>query len=303
MGCNGRVVAAPPADVTVTESLVTALLSAQSPALAELPVARLASGWDNELFRLGDSMLVRLPRREASAPLMEHEVRWLPTIGSLVDTEIPLPVFVGRADEQYPYTWTIVPFIKGTPVSDVPVAERADLAEDLADFFWSLHVPAPSTAPLNPVRGVSLAQARFDERVRERLADEPHRAELLARWEAWSAAPEFDGVDVWVHGDAHPHNLVQGPDGRLAGVVDWGDMTAGDPATDLATAWLTFDAEGRRRFIERIGGDGLVDADTWTRAKAWALHLGLILVHQCDDQPWLTAIGRHALEQLLAEPV
>ena len=95
--------------------------------------------------------------------------------------------------------------------------------------------------------------------------------------------------------------MLRGDDGQLAGVIDWGDMTAGDPACDLATAWLTFDDAGRAAFRGQIDEGGAVDAATWTRAKAWALHLGLILTTMSDDHPWLTAIGRHALNGVASE--
>ena len=145
--------------------------------------------------------------------------------------------------------------------------------------------------------------------MRSRLADlaRSGHAELaealLPRWEAWSHAPDFDGVDVWLHGDLHPHNIVIGADGRLAGVVDWGDVTAGDPACDLATAWLTFDATGRRLFTERLEEGHPVDAATWVRARAWALHLGLVLLSRPDEFPRLVASGRHALDELCREDV
>jgi len=303
VGCNGSVVGAPPSELLIDERLVGSLLRAQCPDLAELPLAPLGNGWDNELFRLGDSMLVRLPRRAVSAPLMESEVRWLPTVASLLTVEVPLPVFVGHPSDAYPWTWTVVPFVSGPLASEVPVADRVTFADQLAEFFWSLHVPAPSTAPLNPVRGVSLSQERFDARARARIAADPRADALLERWSAWTSAPDFDGVDVWVHGDAHPHNFVRGPDARLRAVLDWGDLTAGDPASDLAAAWLTCDAPGREVFLEQADQGGLYDAATWTRAKAGALHLGLILSQHSDDQPTLAAIGRHALEQVLAEAV
>lgn len=292
---------APAPDFTLDVPLVEALLAAQSPSLAGLPVAWYASGWDNELFRLGDSLLVRIPRRESSAPLMRHEIEHLPLIGSLVTIPVPQPVFVGTPSDLYPHPWAIFPWVPGTPASEVAVADRTAFAEQLADFLWSLHQPAPAHAPFNPLRGGSLAQDGPDARARARIARDVDADALLARWESWTAAPDFDGVDVWVHGDAHPHNFVVGADGLLASVVDWGDVTAGDPACDLATAWLTFDAEGRRLFRERTDLGGPLGEATWTRAKAWALHLGLILAYETDDHPWLTAVGRHALTQLLAE--
>ena len=53
----------PAAEVEITAELVRRLLRAQHPDLAGLPVEPLANGWDNTLFRLGDGLVIRLPRR------------------------------------------------------------------------------------------------------------------------------------------------------------------------------------------------------------------------------------------------
>lgn len=294
---------APTADVALTTDLVSMLLADQTPALAGLPVTEFASGWDTALFRVGDGLLARFPRREAAEPLLRNEIDWLPTVGTLVTLPIPQPVLVGDPSDAFGRPWTVVPYVPGVSAATLEPAARTAFAEQLADFLWSLHVPAPAHAPINPVRGGTLARREPDARARARLADEPQRDALLARWEAWTAAPDHDGVDVWLHGDLHPHNLIVGEDGLLATVVDWGDVTAGDPACDLATAWLTFDAAGRRAFRERVDLGHPLGEATWTRAKAWALHLGLLLAHENDDDPTLRAVGRHALTQLLAEQV
>jgi aminoglycoside phosphotransferase (APT) family kinase protein len=67
--------ARPPAEVTIDRSLVVALLQEQHPNLAHLPVIEIAEGWDNKLFRLGDDLLIRVPRRAASSALIEQEQR------------------------------------------------------------------------------------------------------------------------------------------------------------------------------------------------------------------------------------
>lgn len=277
------------------------LLTDQCPMLADLPLRRHAAGWDNELFRLGESLLVRLPRHAAAAPLIENEIRWLPTLAAHVSVETPVPVFAGRPSEAFPWAWSVVNWIPGRCAADVPVADRAPAAEALADFLLSLHVPAPLDAPANPFRGLSLDQERLDERARSLLAGHPDAGALLERWAAWSTAPEWDLPDLWVHGDLHPLNLVLDERGALRGVLDWGDLTVGDPACDLATAWLTFDAPGRRAFVARIDDGGLYDPSAWTRARAWALYLGLVFVTHSDDAPALRAVGEHALAELLAE--
>ena len=57
----------PEAEVDIDADLVRALLRDQQPALAELPCEEVGFGWDNVIFRLGDELCVRLPRREVVA--------------------------------------------------------------------------------------------------------------------------------------------------------------------------------------------------------------------------------------------
>src|SRR5262249_44638323 len=76
--------------------LVRALLEDQHADLARLPLVEVASGWDNCLFRLGEDLAVRLPRRAIAAPLIKHEQRWLPELAARLPLPVPVPVRVGR---------------------------------------------------------------------------------------------------------------------------------------------------------------------------------------------------------------
>ncbi|WP_407342711.1 hypothetical protein [Pengzhenrongella phosphoraccumulans] len=84
-------------------------------------------------------------------------------------------------------------------------------------------------------------------------------------------------------------------------MLDFGDITAGDPATDLATAWMTFDASGRRRFQDQVTRLCGTDHDTWQRARGWALVLAVALLAHSDDDPPFAVLGAHALAQVLAD--
>ena len=139
-------------------------------------------------------------------------------------------------------------------------------------------MPAPADAPRNAFRGVPIAHR--DDDVRRRLASGriPDAPALTRVWERALAASEWTGPNVWLHGDLHPANLLLTPSGSLAAVIDFGDITAGDPATDLATAWLTFDQRARRVFTAALEERRGVDEATWDRARGWALVIATAVV-------------------------
>jgi len=290
----------PPAEVSIDAELVALLVASQHPALAG-PVSELSSGWDNELYRLGDDYVVRMPRRALAVPLIAHEQRWLPALQKLVSVPIPVPVAVGRPGNDYPWPWSITRWIPGEPVAHLPIAARGGLVELLADFVSELHVPADAEAPVNPVRGTPLA-AR-DAAVRERIGSgsTPRAADLTRLWERALAAPVYAGPPIWMHGDLHPINVLATGAGALAAVIDFGDLGQGDPACDLAAAWLFFDAPQRERFRARVGTAGPHDDATWVRALGWAVAEATAFLQNTVDAPVLDAIGHHGIEQLVAE--
>ncbi|WP_327058919.1 aminoglycoside phosphotransferase family protein [Leifsonia sp. ZF2019] len=295
----------PTADIAADATLVARMIAEQHPDLAG-PLRLVSDGWDNRIFRLGDDLAVRVPRREAAAHLIEHEQRVLAAIAERVAVPVPAPVRVGVPSVTFPWPWSIARWLEGVDGASVDASARAVIAEPLAGFLRAVHIPAPADAPVNPVRGVPLATR--DIAVRERLAMLAARPDtvastdaLLAVWEDALAAPLWTGPALWLHGDPHPGNLLLRTDASgtvegLAAVIDFGDVTAGDPATDLATAWLTFDAPARAEFRETL--DGSVDEATWRRARGWAVIMGTALAANSDDSPRMASLGRHALAQL-----
>jgi aminoglycoside phosphotransferase (APT) family kinase protein len=297
----------PEADIHVDEALVARLISAQHPDLLA-PLRLVADGWDNEVFRLGDDLAVRIPRRQVAAQLIAHEQAWLPQLAARLPVPVPAPVRNGTPSDLFPWPWSIVRWVDGVDGADVSGAERASVARPLAEFVAALHTVAPVDAPYNPVRGVPLATR--DDAVRGRLEHLSERTDvsgLTAHWERALAAPPWDGPPIWLHGDLHPGNLLLGVLGsdpgpnrgrRLAAVIDFGDLTAGDPATDLATAWLTFEPDARETFRTRLDELTPTDPATWSRALGWAVAMGSALAAHSDDNPRMAALGAHALAEL-----
>ena len=169
----------------------------------------------------------------------------------------------------------------------------------LAAFVAELAAtPAPADAPANAFRGVPLLHR--DEAVRARLAGGriPEAAALLGVWERATAAPAWTGPAVWLHGDLHPANLLLAPSGALVAVIDFGDITAGDPATDLATAWLTFDPRSRRIFRAELEARRGVDEATWDRARGWALLIASAVVEVAGTTGSFGSVASYVLEQV-----
>lgn len=316
----GDDVPVPAAEIDVDVPLTRALLAEQHPDLADQPLEIVAHGWDNVMVRLGDDLAVRLPRRAVAAPLVEHEQQALPALAARLraavpDVVVPVPVRVGRPSAAlgYPWSWNVVPWADGVSAEATGVAARTAWAGAFGRLLAAVHVPAPDDAPPNPVRGIPL-RSRVDARepaaLEGRLTALAPGARAAARrvWDRALDAPEHAGPAVWLHGDPHPANLVVEPGAgtrpdRLAAVVDWGDVTSGDPASDLGSLWLCFDDEGRATCRAAVqehvnGGRGWDDA-TWARAAGWALLYATNMLAHPELHPRLVPIGRHALAALL----
>ncbi|MBB5789224.1 aminoglycoside phosphotransferase (APT) family kinase protein [Jiangella mangrovi] len=286
--------------------LLRTLLREQHPDLADLPLRPAAKGWDNELWRLGDTLAVRVPCTERAPSLLRKEYRWVPELAPRLPLPVPVPLRLGEPSARFPQPWTVTTWVDGEPADRAPVTRGDDAAEALAGFLRALHGPAPSEAPSNPERGVPLAVVADGVEQGLPALLPPSLAEAaLAVWEDAVTAPAWAGPRTWLHGDLHPANVtVDG--GMLAGVIDFGELCAGDPATDLAAAWTLLPAGSAARFFEAYGG---ADDATIRRARGWAVRasLGLIGVGRAGDQglpggkPTWGPAGRNALDRVLAD--
>jgi aminoglycoside phosphotransferase (APT) family kinase protein len=172
-------------------------------------------------------------------------------------------------------------------------------------FLGSLHVPAPPEAPANPVRGVPHAEraSTFADNLRI-LDGQVDRAAVLRVWDAALMAPRWDKTPVWLHGDPHPANILV-HDGRVSGVIDFGDITAGDPATDLSVAWMLLPAGEHGAFREAYrdasGAASAVGDSLWLPARGWAVNFALVFLAYSADDPQLRQVGERTLRTVLGE--
>ena len=286
----------PAAEVDVGVELVRGLLADQRPDLSDLTVAPLGSGWDNFSFRLGDEHVVRFPRRSLASSLVENEARWLPMLAPTLPLPVPAPLFLGEPGRGYPWRWVISPWIPGEPVGEREPLDPVVAAEGLAAFLAALHQPAPPSAPRNQFRGIPLRDRDPTTRQRIRaLESQLDATALLEIWDESLEMPGHSGPPRWLHGDLHPLNLLA-ENGRLTGVIDFGDITSGDPATDLAVAWMLFARPNRESFRALYRDE---DDDLWLRARGWAVSLATSYLAHSADNAAMGAVGRLTIDRVL----
>jgi aminoglycoside phosphotransferase (APT) family kinase protein len=270
----------------ITADLITALLREQHPDLADLPLTFGARGWDNQLWRLGDELAVRLPWATQSAgQLLVKEYTLLPAIAPRLPLQIPVPQRLGQPSERFPRPWIVTTWVTGEPADHAPATRGAEAADALAAFLAALHQPAPDDAPAGrhrrgrPLADISDGFAHSVQQTTERgLISDPDA--LHDVWDDALAAPDWTGPALWLHGDLHPANLLT-RDGTFCGVIDFGDMCAGDPACDLAACWIVLPDGAIDRFYQSYSS--AADAATLRRARGWALCKALICLLIGDD--------------------
>jgi aminoglycoside phosphotransferase (APT) family kinase protein len=286
---------------------VRRLLAGQFPALSGLALSPVASpGSDNAMYRLGDELVVRLPRwrpSEAAGVRLEKECRWLPWLAPRLPLPIPAVVGVGEPADGYPFRWAVISWLQGEPARLEAVGDQERAAGDLARFLTCLQAVDPSGGPApgphNAFRGVPLAER--DESTREairRVGPMVEEAPILAAWEDAVTAPEWNGAPRWIHGDLDPRNvLVRG--GRVSAVVDFGCLGVGDPACDAMAAWKLFPAKPREVFRRELGAD---DA-TWARGRGWAISqaMSALSYYTQHTNPVLIGEARRWLAEALAD--
>jgi len=286
----------------VSAVAVRQLVDEQFPQWRELPIRCLASqGTVNALFRIGDTLLARFPLEPgdigATRRLLQSEAKAARELLGRTRFPTPEPVALGEPGAGYPLPWSVQTWLPGTVATDQDPGESIAFAHDLAEFIHGVRaIDTRGRTFCGRGRGGELPshdawmETCFERS--EHLLDVP---QLRRTWAAMRVLPRT-APDVMTHGDLIPGNvLVRG--GRLAGVIDVGDLGPTDPALDLVGAWHLLEA-GPRQVLR---GDLECTDLEWERGKAWAFEQSMGAVwYYADSNPAMTLMGQRTLHRIMA---
>lgn len=267
------------AEITVDEPLVRGLIADQFPEVALESLRLLGVGWDNTAWLVDDRWVFRFPRRAVAIPGFERELEALPQLAPRLPLPIPDPVFVGRPTGEFPWPWFGAAQVPGGEPLGLDDATRAALAAPLGRFLRALHdAPLIDGLPHDP-----MGRADMTVRVPKTL-EQLEPVEDAGLWRATDAVHRlFDAAQalpasetrVVLHGDLHFRHLLVDDRGAASGVIDWGDMSSGDPAIDLSLVFSLVPAAAHADFLAAYGP---VREDQLVRARVLAINLCSVLL-------------------------
>ena len=300
-------------ELEINESVVRALLQAQTPSWADCELSYLrTAGTSNAMWRArtaGDDLVVRIPRRTSDAATLRTEAVLLPALADTALAElVALPELrhLGLPDDAFPESWLVLNWLGGVDAwTDRSALDLDDLAVQMATLVSAIgastDLPAPRQPPGQRGGPLPVLLDRLDGWLDDPELRATELIDVAGVRRIVSAAREVSEDPVplrFTHGDLIPGNLLT-VDGQLSAVIDWGRAGYGDPAQDLAPAWGLFEGRSRDAFRETLG----LDDATWLRACAIELEhaVGCVLYYLPRGHPLGDAMSG-TLTQLLAEP-
>lgn len=256
----------------------------------------ICDGWDFFVLEVNGEWMFRFPRRPKGIAQLKREAAFLEKVS---------PHLPGSVPRYERICWDSDPPFGGyRKVAGLSLSDARnippDVFADLGCFLSALHSLPPEEVFPSDSMGQADWVALWQRRVRlwgERVLREldPFLESAVRGWFR-RLLEILDSSSVRltpIHGDlSAEHILIR--NGRLSGVIDWGDACWGDPALDFAALWHDMGETLARETARHYTGQQ--DATFWIRAdlyrKLAPLHGLLHALEQGDRRLWQTNIRR-----------
>ena len=258
-------------------------------------------GDDNLVLVLDEEWIFRFSRTEARRPLFQRELRVLEALRPY--SPLPLPQYEFVAPDQSFGGYRMIKGVELTPARfrQLPELTRCQIIAQLADFLSACHrVPLSALGEGPARRTYKDMAAMFARQQRPVLLGNVEMAlidqldEFFARIAQQPLAPTL----VVSHGDlSDDHILFDETTGALTGIIDLGDTTAADPASDFAFFW-SYGDDVPAQMLERYGGptDGaLLIRSRWEHMcfLTTLLYRSLVGDDTKLDSTWSSRLTKH----------
>jgi aminoglycoside 2''-phosphotransferase len=219
-------------------------------------------GWggDSDAWLVDDRWIFRIPRSTNTARRFAIEACLLPRLAPTLPLPIPAFQHIARDDRGEP-SFGGYPRIPGQPLRGnqlrrLPRRRRARIATEIGQFLRALHVTSIETAlacgVAPPNRG---GREGLEDQLREIEAtvcpalDDEERSWVRHCFDDAAAGPLRDEITPTLcHGDlSSDHILFDANGGELTGIIDFGDLTLGDPSGEF-----TWKAEYGEEFFHQV---------------------------------------------------
>lgn len=273
-------------DILVTEALVKQCIQEQFADLT--PIAEIeciGEGWDNKVYLINQKIIFRFPHREVATQLIIRENKVLSALQANISLDIPNPIYSGEPSEIYPYTFQGYKILAGDSgcYANLSVEQREQSIAPLAEFLYQLHQFQEPQALAMGAKYQVFDRTNLDM-VLDTLDDHANKLvtrgivtidqEILQQEISIAKSIVLPDNKVLVHGDMHCRHLMF-QEGKLTGVIDWGDVGINSPAVDLAVIFSFYPASAHAEFLKIYGE---VDPQTWAYARFLGLYSAINLL-------------------------
>jgi hygromycin-B 7''-O-kinase len=251
-------------------------------------VRPLPPGVANQVYLLGDDLVLRIPRSAGYAADLRKEAALLPHLLGLRTARLV-------AFAEVPVIHLVTTRVPGTDRVTSEVDDRIgrQVGRELAELHRiradlpPVPVDTPAADPFALVDGLR-ADGWID-------AGSAHR---LTAWFERLGPPSPE--QVLIHGDIAPQNLLADDAGDLTGIVDWGDAMRADPATDFAKVRLAQVPALLAGYREGGAPEGHWEARVLWHHLAWALGRITDRVPRPGERHWTAPPAARLIDVLSA---
>jgi aminoglycoside phosphotransferase (APT) family kinase protein len=234
-------------------------------ALTGLPdgeLVELGRGADSAAYLLDGEWVVRVPVTANAQRTLRRELALLDDLAPRLPLPIPAIAHVARRGGQL--LLVAYPAIRGEPLDDerlrvLPAEVQHDLVSSLAAFLSALHAyPVSAARRAGVVEQLTSGGYHAAQRELPGMLAGVLTAPEIARLDACFARyehihPPQTASCAVLHADLKPdHVLHDAASGQITGVLDWGDVSLGDPDFDLAVIGMFFGPELLARLLEHL---------------------------------------------------